>query len=341
MFGPRMSASPLRPDFAVVGAARICDYTYCMATPLCKASTSSRVRVACIGDSLTRGDGSHERRPPKRLAQRGNYPAKLQELLGTGFWVRNFGHGGATACNSSEIPMAATREFAAARRWRPDVAVLMLGTNDAKKQHWEAATPCGGAPAYRSGLLQLLRALGVAANVQSARRERPPPLVVLLHPPPVLRDRWGISRRLLPLVRTELRALFPPPPAEATASAAACARGRAVLMPKELPIAAERQVFIQDGIHLNARGSGALACAAFAELVRLCDWPSRCVDAAKHAAWQRRLGGECRAALATSPSGASTAEKLRRSKLVERLRAGARGVAQVGPVPPIIMAHVK
>ena len=120
-----------------------------------QVSLSSRIRVACLGDSLTRGDGTHERHPPKRLAQRGNYPARLQALLGSGFWVRNFGHGGATACNSSDVPYIATRELAAARRWQPDVAVLMLGTNDAKTQHWEASMTCGGAappptrPAHR------------------------------------------------------------------------------------------------------------------------------------------------------------------------------------------------
>ena len=131
---------------------------------LCRATnTSSAVtRVACLGDSLTRGDGAHERRPPreKRFTQRGNYPARLQDLLGPGYVVRNFGHGGASACNESDVPYAATRAYATARRWRADVVVLMLGTNDAKTMHWEGAA-CGGGGAYREGLRQLLRGLGV------------------------------------------------------------------------------------------------------------------------------------------------------------------------------------
>ena len=75
---------------------------------LCPATANplAVTRVACLGDSLTRGDGAHERRPPreKRFQQRGNYPALLQDLLGPGYVVRNFGHGGAAACNVSDVP---------------------------------------------------------------------------------------------------------------------------------------------------------------------------------------------------------------------------------------------
>ena len=185
-------------------------------------------RVACLGDSLTRGDGAHERRPPreKRFQQRGNYPALLQDLLGPGYVVRNFGHGGAAACNVSDVPYAATRAYAAARRWRADVVVLMLGTNDAKAMHWEGAA-CGGGGAYREGLRQLLRGLGVGEEPVPSRRG---PAVLLLQPPPILRERWGIARRLLRSVRRELGAFLPPPAAASFSQEGTCARGRAYLM---------------------------------------------------------------------------------------------------------------
>ena len=73
-----------------------------------------RVRVACVGDSLTRGDGLHEHIPRHRvptaklrpsqlpLRERGSFPAMLRRLLGEDrFDVRNFGHGGTTACNAT------------------------------------------------------------------------------------------------------------------------------------------------------------------------------------------------------------------------------------------------
>ena len=91
------------------------------------------IRVACIGDSLTRGDGSHEhaRRRQASLVGRGNYPSYLQELLGQRFDVKNFGHGGTTACNDSDSPYTRTREWWRALRFQPHMVVLMLGTNDA------------------------------------------------------------------------------------------------------------------------------------------------------------------------------------------------------------------
>ena len=108
------------------------------------------VRVACLGDSLTRGDGSHEARQKSSLAGRGNYPMRLQRLLGTeSATVLNFGHGGATACNGSDIPYLRTREFRRALQWRPHLLILMLGTNDGKDKHW--GSPCGAA-ALHAGL---------------------------------------------------------------------------------------------------------------------------------------------------------------------------------------------
>ena len=134
----------------------------------------AKVRVACVGDSLTRGDGSHEPRRPKGrgIAQRGNYPAILQKMLGDGFEVRNFGHGGATACNASDVPYAETTEWAEARRFRPDVIVLMLGTNDAKVQHWEQ--PHCGPAAYAAGMRALLEG-----------QDAPRPFTLVLQPPPL------------------------------------------------------------------------------------------------------------------------------------------------------------
>ena len=97
-------------------------------------SRRSRV-VTCVGDSLTRGDGSHLGGPiPKRIAEFGNYPAELQLELGTADWqVSNHGKGGATAIASGQsraclgptlaggtLGYAATKEFREALRLRPN-----------------------------------------------------------------------------------------------------------------------------------------------------------------------------------------------------------------------------
>ena len=51
-------------------------------------------RVACLGDSYTRGNGAHDGQTKAHKMDRGNYPQTLGELLGAD--VRNFGGSGAT-----------------------------------------------------------------------------------------------------------------------------------------------------------------------------------------------------------------------------------------------------
>ena len=97
-------------------------------------------RVAFLGDSLTRGNASHEpgngaHSPFKFLiSDRGNYPlmvGALAESQGAHWTVRNFGHGGRTVGADCNRSYTATTELAEAVRWSPKLCVLMLGTNDA------------------------------------------------------------------------------------------------------------------------------------------------------------------------------------------------------------------
>ena len=97
----------------------------------------ARTRVACMGDSITRGNASHEpgkngtHRPHKpKIANRGNFPLELQRLMGASWEVRNFGHGGRSVVGASAYDK--TAEFERACRFAPAIVLLMLGTNDAK-----------------------------------------------------------------------------------------------------------------------------------------------------------------------------------------------------------------
>ena len=76
------------------------------------------------------------------------------------------------------------------------------------------------------GLRQLLPASELARNPCRVAVAR----VLLLQPPPILRERWGIARRLLRSVRRELVAFLPPPAAASFSQEGTCARGRAYLM---------------------------------------------------------------------------------------------------------------
>jgi lysophospholipase L1-like esterase len=82
------------------------------------------VRVACVGDSITEGIGTQN---PKQ----DSYPAKLQEVLGTGWSVQNFGVGGRTMLRKAD-PF----DHHPALSSRPDIVIIALGTNDSKTPIW-------------------------------------------------------------------------------------------------------------------------------------------------------------------------------------------------------------
>jgi lysophospholipase L1-like esterase len=82
-------------------------------------------RVACVGDSITYGFGLKDRKQD-------SYPAWLGRWLGTNYVVRNFGHSGATLLNKGNLPYEQQKQHAAAIDFKPDIIVIMLGTNDSK-----------------------------------------------------------------------------------------------------------------------------------------------------------------------------------------------------------------
>jgi acyl-CoA thioesterase I len=93
------------------------------------ALAGDKIRVACVGDSITFGAGIES---PETNA----YPAVLGRLLGDGFDVRNFGVSGATLQKKGDLPYWGCPEFEDVTRFDPQVVVIMLGSNDSKLQNW-------------------------------------------------------------------------------------------------------------------------------------------------------------------------------------------------------------
>lgn len=86
--------------------------------------TKTLIKVACVGDSITHGSTSDD-------INKYNYPVYLQRLLGYDYYVEKHGAPG--------ISMAAADPYAyvnfssmysATQALRPDVVIIMLGTND-------------------------------------------------------------------------------------------------------------------------------------------------------------------------------------------------------------------
>ena len=95
------------------------------------AQAEEKIKVACVGDSITEGWASTN-------LDTQSYPAHLQKLLGDGYDVRNFGIGGRTAMKVADgmTPYWNETFFTQSKDFNPDVVLLMLGTNDVVTKNW-------------------------------------------------------------------------------------------------------------------------------------------------------------------------------------------------------------
>lgn len=91
-----------------------------------------QIRIACSGDSITYGYGFKNRKD--------SYPAILQNLLGDGYLVENFGLSG-TCVNTHSLRgdqirgYHASKEFAQSLAFCPDIVIMNLGINDIMDWH--------------------------------------------------------------------------------------------------------------------------------------------------------------------------------------------------------------
>lgn len=87
--------------------------------------TQEKIRIACIGNSITHGAGIENR-------EINSYPAQLAAMLGDGYEVQNFGVNGATLLRKGDLPYQKTAEYQQALQFKPNWVFIKLGTNDTK-----------------------------------------------------------------------------------------------------------------------------------------------------------------------------------------------------------------
>ena len=182
------------------------------------------IRVACVGDSITAGVG----------AGRGQaYPAQLGRMLGGKWEVRNFGVSGCTLLNHGDNPYQKQGAFKAALAYKPDVVVIMLGTNDTKPQNWKHKDQF--AADYKDQIGQFAALPGK-------------PRIFICRPVPVPGSgNWGINE---PGVKEEIPVIDKL--AEETASGMIDMHAALADHPEMLP----------DRVHPNTAGAAAMARAA-------------------------------------------------------------------------------
>ena len=118
------------------------------------SSSDNLIRVACIGNSITYC----------------GYPDKLQGDLGINYTVRNFGLNSTTVLLNTELPYMYQFEFTRAKHFLPDIAIVMLGTNDARTDHFKSIEN------FISDYSKLINELQVLKNCPKIFLVLPPPL---------------------------------------------------------------------------------------------------------------------------------------------------------------------
>jgi lysophospholipase L1-like esterase len=137
--------------------------------PVDVAAFNQPVKLACVGDSITKGFGT------KR-----SWPDQIGEMLGNRWVVQNFGVNGATLMNSGDKPYQTLGAFTSAVGFAPDVVVIMLGTNDTKPHNWK-----NFASDYEKDYRDLI---GKFARLESK------PRIFICNPPYIAKDgNWGIN----------------------------------------------------------------------------------------------------------------------------------------------------
>lgn len=104
-----------------------CSLTILLAT-LLTTSAADKIKVACIGNSITYGAGVENR-------EKNSYPAQLQYRLGDGYRVENFGVSATTLLNNGDYPYTTTDQYRQSLAFNPDVVIIKLGTNDSKDRN--------------------------------------------------------------------------------------------------------------------------------------------------------------------------------------------------------------
>lgn len=91
-------------------------------------TSSPRIKVACVGNSITEN---------LALPENQKYPSILQTFLGEDYQVRNYGLGGRTLLKKGNLPYWNESKYAEVKSWNPNIVVIKLGTNDSKSVNWQ------------------------------------------------------------------------------------------------------------------------------------------------------------------------------------------------------------
>lgn len=137
-----------------------------------RPKATGKIKVACVGNSITYGTGIKDR-------EHDSYPAQLQRMLGDAYEVGNFGKPSATLLAQGHKPYFAQPEWTAAKAFRGDIAVIHLGINDTDPRNW---------PNYRDAFVTDYLHL-----IDTLRQANPHVRILVARLTPIRHDHWRFT----------------------------------------------------------------------------------------------------------------------------------------------------
>jgi acyl-CoA thioesterase I len=189
-------------------------------------------RIACVGDSITAGSGLDS-------PQTESWPARLGELLGPDYEVKNCGVSGSTLLKNGNKPYWKVSAFAAATQFQPDIVIIALGGNDSKSVNWDSHQ--GEFAADANALIDHF------ASLPSA------PKIYLALPTPAFSKAFGVMEPNNERIRVILREV---------------AKTRHLTIIDLYSPLREDAALFKDGIHPQAEGAAKIAQTVHAVLVQ-------------------------------------------------------------------------
>lgn len=131
---------------------------------LTEQTTLNKIRVACLGDSIT------------AATEFSDYPTILQSMLGSNYTVGNFGVVAATVLSDTDKPYISQTAFQDARQFQPNIVIVMLGTNDAHDTNYPSIDK------FKADYEKIIdETLAFTSN----------PRIFLVKPPPIFANEFG------------------------------------------------------------------------------------------------------------------------------------------------------
>jgi lysophospholipase L1-like esterase len=174
------------------------------------------IRLVCIGDSITQADA---------------YVSALRTALGSAWEVTNFGVSGATMLKTGDKPYNRLPQYGQAMQKKPDVATIMLGTNDSKPGNW----------VHKAEFEADYKAV-----IADLKKANPKVAIYCCVPPPAGGNKWGINGDI---IKNEVQ-----PMVRKVAKETGC-----YVVDLQEPFAGKN--YTPDGVHPNVDGHKVMAAA--------------------------------------------------------------------------------